>query len=177
MIEPTWQAQWIWSEGDSSPRNEWRCFRRAFEVPEIGWDEASIRITADSRYVLMVNGQQVGRGPVRSWPFEQAYDTYEIDHLLLRGKQNTIAVFVNHFGVSTFYYLRGRGGLLTQLDLALDGKSAPLVITDANWLTSKYFGHHPRAPRMSCQQGFAEYVDASVWDSSWVLNEYDDSSW
>jgi alpha-L-rhamnosidase len=41
MIEPNWQAQWIWSGGDTSPRNEWRCFRRAFEVPEIGWDEVA----------------------------------------------------------------------------------------------------------------------------------------
>jgi alpha-L-rhamnosidase len=177
MIEPTWQAQWIWSEGESSPRNEWRCFRRTFEVPHAGWDEASIRITADSRYVLMVNGQHLGRGPVRSWPFEQAYDTYEIGHLLLRGQQNTIAVFVQHFGVSTFYYLRGRGGLLAQLELVLENKSTVLLITDSTWMTSKHLGHHSRAPRMSCQQAFSEYVDASLWNEDWVLSDYDDSSW
>jgi alpha-L-rhamnosidase len=177
MMEPSWQAQWIWSEGEISPRNEWRCFRKTFEMPETGWEDASLRITADSRYVLTVNGQQVGRGPVRSWPFEQSYDTYDIKHLLIKGKSNTIAVFVNHFGLSTFNYLRGRGALLAQLDLALDGHSTPLVITDDTWLTSKYLGHHSRAPRMSCQQGYSEFVDASIWDSSWVFADYDDSSW
>jgi hypothetical protein len=45
-------AQWIWSNGEESPRNEWRCFRKSFEVPAAGWDSSKIAITADSRYVL-----------------------------------------------------------------------------------------------------------------------------
>ena len=87
-------------------------FHKTLEVPEEDWNEASIRITADSRYglTLMDNRLEEDR---RSWPFEQSNDTYDIKHLLHKGKLNTIAVF----------------------------------------------------------------VDASIWDSSWVLTNYDDTSW
>ncbi|OXS61915.1 alpha-L-rhamnosidase [Cohnella sp. CIP 111063] len=170
----SWQALWIWGDGEESPRNEWRCFRRTFDVPAAGAESASLRISADSRYVLYVNGTQVGRGPVRSWPFEQSYDTYEVGHLLRAGEPNTIAALVLHFGVSTFYYLRGRGGLLAQLDY---GFGEVGLKTDASWLTSIHQGQHPRSPRMSCQQAFAEYVDARDWEGDWMNPGYDDSGW
>ncbi|CAN7748668.1 hypothetical protein [Paenibacillus sp. LjRoot56] len=55
-------VQWIWSDGEESHRNEWRCFRKSFDVPSKGWDSAKIAITADSRYVLYINGELLGRG-------------------------------------------------------------------------------------------------------------------
>ncbi|MGO4495448.1 family 78 glycoside hydrolase catalytic domain [Paenibacillus sp. 2RAB27] len=176
MMLTNWQAKWIWGEGEESPRNEWRCFRKSFMVPagEGGSDGFSLRITADSRYVLYVNGTQVGRGPVRSWPFEQSYDTYEIGHLLQPGESNTVAVFVNHFGVATFYYVRGRGGLLAELN---DSEGNVLAATDATWITSLHQGHHTRSSRASCQHAFAEYVDASLWDSAWTGQVYDTADW
>ncbi|MFC4601186.1 family 78 glycoside hydrolase catalytic domain [Cohnella hongkongensis] len=170
----SWQALWIWGDGEASPRNAWRCFRRTFDVPKEGAESASLRISADSRYVLYVNGTQVGRGPVRSWPFEQSFDTYEVGHLLRPGQPNTIAALVLHFGVSTFYYLRGRGGLLAQLDYGTGEVGAK---TDASWRTSIHRGQRPRSPRMSCQQAFAEYVDARDWDGDWMNPGYDDSDW
>jgi alpha-L-rhamnosidase len=174
MINKAWQAQWIWGDGEASPRNEWRCFRKTFDVPNEGTTSRTLRITADSRYVLFVNGTQLGRGPVRSWPSELSYDTYEVGHLLKAGQQNTIAVLVLHFGVSTFYYIRGIGGLLIELN---DEDGAVAVASDTSWKTSRHLGQHPRAPRMSCQQGFSEFIDATAWDDHWTLESYDDSGW
>jgi hypothetical protein len=48
-------------------------FRRTFEVAEVP-TQAPLRITADSRYVLWVNGFGVGRGPIRSQPRRLRYD-------------------------------------------------------------------------------------------------------
>jgi alpha-L-rhamnosidase len=178
-MDEKWQAQWIWGNGEPSPRNEWHCFRQSVDIEE-GWaGSAALRLTADSRYVLYVNGARAGRGPVRSWPKEQFYDTYEIGHLLQPGKTNTIAVLVLHFGVSTFYYVRGQGGLLAQLDLTDCGETAAVrtIGTNADWRTSRYLGQHSRAPRMSCQHAFSEYVDAAIWDEGWTRQTYDDSSW
>jgi alpha-L-rhamnosidase len=177
MLDTAWQAQWIWNEGEASPRNEWRCFRKTFDSPHIGWDQANIKVTADSRYVLFINGHRLGRGPVRSWPFEQSYDTYDIDHLLYKDKKNTIAVLVQHFGVSTFYYIRGRGGLLAQLDFKAGHDQVYTLPSDSTWKTSKHLGQHSRSPRMSCQQSFSEFVDASLWDDAWLQASYDDSDW
>ncbi|WP_246096609.1 family 78 glycoside hydrolase catalytic domain [Paenibacillus sinopodophylli] len=176
MMTIDWQAEWIWGEGEESPRNEWRCFRKTFDVSAAAElrSGAKLRITADSRYVLYVNGTRLGRGPVRSWPNEQSYDTYEVSHLLKVGEQNTIAVLVMHFGLSTFYYVRGRGGLLVELN---DADGDVVVATDSTWLTSRHLGQHPRAPRMSVQQAFSEYIDATAWDSSWMELAANNTGW
>ncbi|MDQ8734400.1 family 78 glycoside hydrolase catalytic domain [Paenibacillus sp. LHD-38] len=184
MVNNDWNASWIWGGEAVSPRNEWRCFRKSFVVDQstdgiTSPSNTTLRISADSRYVLYINGKQVGRGPVRSWTVEQFYDVYEVGHLLVPGQVNTIAVLVLHFGVSTFYYLRGRGGLLVQLDSGNDTgtESKTLLATDETWNTSVHEGYHTRSPRMSCQQGFSEYVDAGLWGEDWIETAYQDARW
>lgn len=187
-----WDAKWIWGGDVASPRNEWWCFRKTFEVPLDGWNKGNVSITADSRYALYVNGVQVGRGPVRSWPFEQSYDTYDIAHLLRPGQANTLAVLVQHFGLSTFYYVRGRGGLLVQLDLTADGGNVAVgaegvdktdtdvalrIVTDRTWKTTRHLGQDSRASRMSCQHAFTERIAAAAWDEHWIDPVFADSEW
>lgn len=173
-----WQAQWIYAEGEESPRNEWRCFRKSFVMDSESWEAAELSITADSRYVVYVNGVQVGRGPVRSWPFEQFYDTYEVGHLLVPGQSNTIAVLVMHYGISTFSYLRGRGGLLVQLELIGDGEARrTAAATDETWLTALHDGYDRHTQRMSCQLAFAEKVDARLWPQDWMETNFSDAGW
>jgi alpha-L-rhamnosidase len=175
-----WRASWIWYDGEASPRNEWHCFRRTFDVPVSGWQEASISVTADSRYALYVNGEQIGRGPVRSWPHELAYDTYDIRPWLKPGQSNTVALMVMHYGLSTFSYIRGRGGLLAQIEWTAseEGEQAKGWIgTDGAWRTERHQGYLSRSPRMSLQLAFAEWVNAGLWDEQWCLQAYDDSNW
>lgn len=186
---PEWKAQWIWGSGEPSPRNEWRCFRRAFKARH-SVQSASIRISADSRYVLYIDGKPLGRGPVRSWPFAWSNDEYEIGHLLEPGKETVIAVLVMHYGISTFQYLRGRGGLLVQLDIrnAESGLDSGLdsgdphpqewsIVTDSSWKTAIHRGHDPNSSRISCQMAFTEIIDAAKWDDRWITAAYDDSDW
>lgn len=173
MINGNWTAKWIWGGTETSPRNEWRCFRQTFDCPAGFAGAARLRLSADSRYVVYVNGEQVGRGPVRSWPAEQFYDDYDIGHLLRPGTVNTLAVLVLHFGVSNFYYIRGRGGLIAE---ALAGETV-LAATDETWKTRPLAGFRRSAPRMSCQQGFAEIVDAREEDGPWTGPQYDDGAW
>ncbi|MBN2983965.1 alpha-L-rhamnosidase N-terminal domain-containing protein [Cohnella algarum] len=174
--ERKWQAEWIWGGEEECPRNEWRCFRRSFELPDAAASAAEIAITADARYVLFVNGTQCGRGPVRSWPAEQSYNTHPVGHLLRKGT-NTIAVLVMSYGLSTFQYILGKGGLLAQLDVSFaDGRRA-VIGTDASWETAAHAGYDRRTPRMSCQLGFSESVDARLWDGDWTVGEKDSARW
>ncbi|GLX67070.1 family 78 glycoside hydrolase catalytic domain [Paenibacillus glycanilyticus] len=173
MKETTWKAGWIWGGNDESPRNEWRCFRSSFDVTRETAADAVLRISADSRYVAYVNGVRIGRGPVRSWPEEQFFDTYSIGHLLRSEGKNTIAVLVLHFGVTNFYYLRGRGGLLAEIS---SGGNV-LAATDPSWKTAKLKGQDSSSPRMSCQQGFAEIIDARELEEDWIEPGYNDSLW
>jgi hypothetical protein len=158
-----WQAEWIWDAGEASPRNAWRCFRRAFTVEAPEWDRAQLAVTADSRYALWVNGTLVGRGPVRSWPSAQRYDTYDVGHLLRSDGPNAIAVLVHHYGLSTFSYVRGRGGLLAQLDLSVNAAAVQSISTDSSWRVATHLGYDDRAPRLATQLGFTEQLDARRW--------------
>jgi alpha-L-rhamnosidase len=172
-----WKAEWVWGDGEESPRNAWRCFRKTFSVDAGAWDDAQLAITADSRYLLWVNGELVGRGPARSWPFAQMYDTYDVGSLLVPDGPNAIAVLVQHYGVSTFSYIRGRGGLLAQLDLRSGDETVQSVVTDSTWKTTEQDAHDPRAPRLSLQMGFSERYDARVWNSDWTTAAFDDKTW
>ncbi|WP_168123126.1 family 78 glycoside hydrolase catalytic domain [Paenibacillus sp. HB172176] len=165
--ETNWQASWIWGGDEDSPRNAWRCFKRSFELQDGGIKEAEIAITADSRYILYVNGKQCGRGPIRSWPAEQSYHVHDVGHLLQEG-ENAIAVLVMHYGVSTFQYLRGQGGLLAQLEVEKADGAKLVIGTDEGWLTARHGGYDRRSQRMSTQLGFSESVDARGWDESWT---------
>ncbi|WP_373231565.1 family 78 glycoside hydrolase catalytic domain [Cohnella sp.] len=171
-----WKASWIWGIGQESPRNEWRCFRRSF-TPETYVKQAKLRITADSRYVLYVGGKLIGRGPVRSWPTELAYDEYEIGHLMSSGVETVVSVLVLHYGLSTFQYLRGRGGLLLEVKGVGGSDESSMLATDSAWKTSIHKGYNSTSSRMSCQLGFTEIVDARDWDNAWTEPCYDDSEW
>ncbi|MFC5531434.1 family 78 glycoside hydrolase catalytic domain [Cohnella yongneupensis] len=173
MKERKWQAEWIWGGAEASPRNEWRCFRKTFDCPVDAAADAELHITADSRYALYVNGTRVGRGPVRSWPSEQFYDTHKIGHLLLPGRLNTIAVLVLHFGLGNFYYVRGRGGLAAEAESG----GTCLAATDGSWRTAKLAAQRSNSPRMSCQQAFAEVYDARLWEETWVSPVFEDGEW
>lgn len=165
-------ARWIWDGGDLSPRNAWRLFRRAFEI-EDGPGSVEVRITADTRYVLHVNGERVGQGPARGFPDHWFVDTWHVGHLLQPGRRNVIAVHVLHFGVATFQSLKTRGGLLAEVV----SDATPMLVTDNSWRVCDPDGFEPRSNRMSCQLGFVEFVDARAFPVGWTRPEFDDSGW
>lgn len=166
-------ANWIWDDGDPSPRNAWRWFRCTFDLSQAA-PAASIRITADTRYRLWVNGTAVGHGPVRGYTHHWFVDSWEIGHLLRTDHPNVIAVHVLHFGVATFTTFRQRGGLLAEIDFGGDA-----IGTDASWKVLTPPIHDPRASRISCQLGFTEQIDARAFDSDipWTDPTFDDTNW
>lgn len=174
-----WQGNWIWGGSEDSPRNEWRWFRTSFVCPRDlePLAKAILWITADSRYELYVNGTRVGRGPVRYYSTDIFYDSYEVGRHLRRGALNTIAVQVMHFGVSNFAYLRGRGGLLAQLDVLSGDSEITLAKTGEDWKTSVHAGQDPAVSRMSCQTAFAERIDGRKLVDDWTSIGYSDAEW
>src|SRR5690349_12852658 len=96
-------AKWLWLSEPHRDKNSYACFRRTLELLEVP-KTAKLRVTADARYELRINGQFVGHGPVRSWPSPWPVDEYDIASLLKPGK-NAVGILVTHFGISTFQYL------------------------------------------------------------------------
>lgn len=133
-----WRASWIGSRpqpdagnglpdfGPTGPvefaRTLFRATVRLDDVPA----SAPLRVTADSRYELFVNGRAVGRGPVRSQPRRLRYDSYDVAPLLVGG-DNRLVVLVTYYGTANSYWQPapgsgnfGRTGVLA-LELDLPG--------------------------------------------------------
>ena len=167
-------AAWIWSEEAPDEANAWVAFRRVIDV-QGRVREADLRLTADSRYSLFVNGDYVGAGPPRSWPSPWPVDSYDLGPLLRPGR-NVLAVLVHHFGVGTFQYVPGDPGLLAQLDWT-DEAGAHQAVTDCVWRCRVHEGFHRVVPRISVQQGWEEQSDARQAPGSDWTTVLEDLDW
>lgn len=190
-----WIANWIWQPGtDGTPQsiqaqpsglrvsgrvgtgsqNLYFYFRKEFRLSaESG--RASAHVSADSRYKLYINGKYVGRGPARSDPLWQSYDTYDISRFLKPG-QNVIAVIHHFYGVSTGKYILGRGGLLFQSEIS-DGNETAVVKTDETWKVQRAWAWNQDAPLINAAIGFADLYDARKEPVGWMQAGFDDSDW
>lgn len=119
---PFQKSCWIgycWQVDRGGQQNRYYAFRKALELSGQPKDSL-VYITADARYILWVNGQFVGRGPVRCFPDRQAYDEYQFNPFLKQGI-NWIAVLVHQFGTSTGQYIhRMRTGLILEGEITLN---------------------------------------------------------
>lgn len=88
--EVRWHGHWIWTEGPLPergfagmgapplpPAEAHGLFRKRIILTAVPAC-APARITADSRYILYVNGEEVFRGPARSQPRRTQYDLFDI---------------------------------------------------------------------------------------------------
>ncbi len=171
-----WAANWIWDYGEEKPENYWLCFRKSFFIRD-KFNRAYLRITADSRYTLYINGNLIDSGPPRSWPFEQIYDSYDNTAEYLSEGKNTVAVLVTHYGTSTSQYVQGRGGLLFQLSIFHENELIGLINTDETWKTHKHTGFSEKTVRINIAQPWVEIYDAGKFPDNWHKKEFDDSSW
>lgn len=169
---PFAEAQWIFIEGDPSPENYYLAARKTFVLDETP-ESAVLHISADTKYILYVNGHRIGRGPNRCWPFDQQYDRHEVARHLRVGA-NVIAVLVHHVGVSTYQYMPGRGGLIVRLEAG----DETVAVSDASWKVAPHAGWRRQVPRQALQMGWAEQFDAREdLGGAWVTAACDDSVW
>ena len=115
--EIRWRGHWIWvdpppagrspfsSSTDTGKRPEARTFfRKTFSLDRVP-ARVPARITADSRYLLFVNGQEAFRGPIRSQPRRLHYDLLDLAPYLKTG-ENTIAVYVVYYGNARSFWMQ-----------------------------------------------------------------------
>jgi alpha-L-rhamnosidase len=111
-----WQGHWIWvpeepikqsgslSAGINPQAPETHgLFRKRVHLDQVP-DRAPARVTADSRYALFVNGQEVFRGPIRSQPRRLHYDLFDLAPYLQPG-ENVLAVYVKYYGTPKSYWM------------------------------------------------------------------------
>ena len=173
-----WQGMWIWSHGGLAceHRNEYCHLRKTFQLtsPPVA---AMVRLTADNRYQLFVNGKFVCRGPARCQPKFQAYDEIDLAPFLKKGK-NCIAVLACHYGETTFQSIeRGGWGFLLDGEVTCrSGKPEPLH-TGYGWKAHRGEAYNRQTERYTVQLGFQEDFDANKALTGWTRTSYNDRDW
>ena len=191
--EIRWHGHWIWAESPGQPGNPFGSninlirplahglFRKVFNLEKVP-AHVSARLTADSRYVLYVNGQEAFRGPVRSQPRRMHYDLLDLAPYLKQG-ENIIAVHVKYYGRPTSFWMPatpnmtlGKTGILVfEADLG-DGS---WLVSDSTWKTTLSDAWFEMSNvETSVAAGVpAELFDARRFPLGWQEVGFDDSGW
>ncbi len=158
----SWEgAKWIWRALPEGffPYNDTVIFRKVFSLPESA--RVTLRITADTAYRALLNGEWVGDGPARSWPDHYQYDRIDVTGQARAG-ENELIVIAKFFGIGTFHQLPQEPGLLATLEAApRDSARPPIrIVTDASWEAREAAEWLRWVPKQSVQMGLFEIYDA-----------------
>src|SRR5262249_10346174 len=156
--------------------------RRRFDLPAAP-TSAIIKVTADTRYRLYVNGHLVNRGPARGFPQAQPIDEIDITAELKAGP-NVIAAHVLSFGISTAQNVfRDRAGFFLEGAALCANHATVDVSSNHTWRLREARGYRRYVCRSGSQMGFQEHYDvardAFAGDPdgfNWTLPGYDDSN-
>jgi len=194
--EIRWDGHWIWVPeepvvpgspfpgGPKTPVQESHgLFRKTVQLDHVP-KSVPARITADSRYALFVNGNEVFRGPIRSQPRRMHYDLFDLAPFLQSGA-NILAVYVKYFGIPKSYWqpavpnmTLGKSGVLV---FEADFGDLGWIVSDESWKATKSdawditwqteaTGHVSGGVPL-------EVFDARRLPHNWHAVDFDDRSW
>ncbi|MBN2558828.1 MAG: alpha-L-rhamnosidase N-terminal domain-containing protein [Clostridia bacterium] len=163
-------GKWIWCPDAGEAENTAVCFRKAFTVASGAG--TIVRISADTRYILYINGSEIGRGPARSTLDRWFYDEYDIGGDVSAGG-NLLAVHVWDYGWSTYQSIANKGGLIFDVRRG----DEVLAASDGTCRCAVDEGLVSKTVRRNVNLGFMENYDARRFPQGWMHADFDDSGW
>lgn len=161
-----WSAAWISPPGDKTP-NYYFLARKEFKVAAAP-KKALLRIAADARYAVYINGVFAGNGPARGTHKRYFADTYSVASLLRPGA-NWIAAEVHCCLTPTY--------TMAPLQPALLAELAGMAATGAAWQVRVDPAHRPDALIFTGQIGFSEWKLMNTECSGWMTGQDDPKNW
>jgi alpha-L-rhamnosidase len=162
------QSAMIWTNPPLDQSGVTVGFRKTVSFPQRP-ARALLRLFADVRYVLWVNGAYVERGPSRFQPNGPQYDTIDLTPFLRAGS-NTLAVLV--VGELSGGKVMRHTPCLTAL-LEADGHET--LRTDSSWKwndNTRFRGATATWANLS-----ESLIDATAEDGDWTQANYNDTHW
>lgn len=111
-------SKWIWVKDCPYRENCYCYFTDEFLAEQCG-EPVQMRISADSQYVLWINGRFVDFGQYADYPTYKIFDTLDISDFVTAGR-NTFLILAYYQGTDTSTYTAGTAGLL--FDITCEGK-------------------------------------------------------
>jgi alpha-L-rhamnosidase len=136
-----------------------------------------VRVSADNRFLLCVNGQRVGDGPSRGDLVHWRYERFDLAPFLKTG-ENVIAATVWNYGVlAPVAQMSDRTAFLLESEAAGDSS----ISTPKGWMVEVEPGHKLLSRISGIQEyvasGPGEELDASQWDWNWDGPDASGSAW
>ena len=172
-----WKASWV--THPTAPLREPVVlhFRRTLSLAAVP-ASYPVRVSADTRFILFVNGHRVGDGPARGDLAHWRYERFDLAPLLQPG-QNLITATVWNFGVySPTAQMSDRTAFLLESEATGDNS----ISTPGGWLVEQETGQRP-VPRLARDfwiqmlSGPGEEINAALYDWTWNSPAAAGSSW
>ncbi|MGG1639784.1 alpha-L-rhamnosidase C-terminal domain-containing protein [Paenibacillus sp. NRS-1782] len=178
------EAKWIWTPDwtidDENEVGSFVYFRKTFNL-ENGPHQAKIKVSADSRYRLFVNGVSVSFGPCKGDRFTWYYETVDISSFLRAG-ENVIAAQVLRYspvqdGNESVWRTRLAGLYVHGIIRDSAGHMVNQLHTDESWRCMKDTAISLSQGIYTVFLGITEEVDGLNLPFEWNVSGYDDGDW
>jgi alpha-L-rhamnosidase len=172
-----WTASWITHPTAPLRQPLVLHFRRSFDLKLVP-SSYVIRVSADSRFILFVNGRRVGDGPARGDLAHWRYELFDLAPFLQAGS-NLVTATIWNFGIyAPIAQISDRTAFL----LESEATGAASISTPAGWLVEEEVGQRPLdRSTVTLLDYFAsgpgEEMDAARYDWNWNSPTADVTSW
>ncbi len=172
-----WKAKWIWDKDNLTEKNVWMCFNKKVNLDKVP-EELIAHISADSKYWLYINGENVvfegslKRGPAKNSGY---YDSIDISPYLKKG-ENSICALAWYWDNETSYSYSGSGQGGFIFEAIGEGLN---IISDKSWKVKRNpaYVDSPLYPPNYRLPEYSIYFDAREEIGDWLNEDFDVSSW
>ena len=171
LLQQKWEAQWITCPDVSLTDFGVFRFRRMFDLTEVP-QHFIIHVSADNRYRLFVNGEEVARGPARGDLAHWRFESVDIAGYLKKGKNLLAAVVWNYGEYKPLAQISYRTAFIVQGD----GPAEQIVNTGADWKVFHDTAYKP-LPALQTSVGPGIRVDGSEYPYGWERRDYRERGW
>jgi alpha-L-rhamnosidase len=175
VLSKPWNAHWIAPPNDPGREYGVYYFRKSIDLAAKPVS-FSVKVSADNRYKLYVNGTLVSVGPARGDTYYWNYETVDLAPYLVAGK-NTVAAVVWNEAES-----RPEAQISLRTAFIMQGNTAneEMLNTDASWkcLQDKAYGAITGIGYPTYYvAGPGELVDMNKTVKNWMGSDLNDQSW
>jgi len=169
-------ARWIWYPSQRCLANTFVLSRRAISLAG-GPKKAAGWISADSRYLLTVNGRRIQWGPSPCDPRWLEADPIDLTGSLQAG-ENVIGATVLHYGIGEGTWPAGKPGFLFRLEIEHADGRVETVVSDEKWLAHLCRAWPPGHYKRDFCRTLQEEFDARLYPYGWNTAEFKpDGDW
>ena len=175
LLKETWKANWITAPDAPAKSYGVYYFRKKIWLTEKP-DSFIVHVTADNRYVLIINEKYVSLGPARNDLAHWNFQTIDIAPYLITGNNSIAATVWNEGEYRPEGQISNRTGFLMQGNTEKEKE----INTNTSWKCYRANAYTPLTGigyNTYYVAGPGELVDMNKMVDGWTKNDFNDDAW